>query len=67
MRVSTAGGVGAGGVDSDGEGHVVKDSFHKRAMQGMCAGWKLCVSENLKDQCGWHTDGEGEKRQRPGV
>ena len=58
-----AGGAGLGGVDSDGEGHVVKDSIHKRDRQRMWVGWKLCVSENLKDQCGWHTDGDREKGQ----
>lgn len=58
-----------GGVGSDGKGCVVKDSIHKRNMQRICGGggWKLCVSGNLKDQCGWHIDGKGKQGQTPEV
>lgn len=44
VKTSMAGGAQAGGVDSDGEGPMVKDGFHERDRQRMSVGVEtLCV------------------------
>lgn len=62
VRVSAAGAAGAGGGDSDGEECVERTAFTRGYAKDVW-GWKLCVSENLKDQCGWHTEDKGEEGQ----